>query len=403
MKSRPIGRLLVGLVILASATFPAVAAEGPAGAVYCMSNAAEGNAVVAFARGADGGLTKLGTFPTGGNGVGVDRLLKNAADNGIDSLTSNGSLALTYNGHLLFAVNAGSDTITSFQVRPDYTLVAVATVASGGRKPNGIAISGDMLYVANGGMAKQGVPATLVGFRFDPDGRMAMISESARTLSDPAKSFPAHILFSPKGDFLIAIELMTDKVTIYRVSSAGLLSRPVAHDSAGKDPFGAVFLGPYRLLVTEAQGGALMGGKGKASASTYALDVDGQIMKTCPGVGNGQTASCWASATCDGRFVLTSNTDAGTVSCYGVDAADGTIKLLKGEAASLAPMKGETSGPIDSAISRDGRFFYQLYAGNGEIGAYRIEKDGSLMPVEGMMGMVKGMPQSAGIQGLVAW
>jgi 6-phosphogluconolactonase len=401
MRSRPISRFVVGLALLAWAAQPAAADEAPAGAVYCMTNDPEGNAVVAFARGADGALTKLGTFPTGGKGVGVDRLLKNAPDNGIDSLTSNASLVLNGNGHVLFAVNAGSDTITSFQVRADSTLVAVATVPTGGRRPNGIALSGDLLYVANAGMAKEGVPATLTGFRVDPDGRLVAISESSRTLSDPARSFPAHILFSPKGDFLVATELVTNKVTLYRVSAAGLLSRPVSHDSAGKDPFGATFLGPYRLFVTEAQGGALMGGKGKATSSSYALDVAGRLATTCPEVANGQTAACWAVATCDGRFVLTSNTDAGTVSCYAVDAAEGTIKLQKGEAASLSPAKGETSGPIDAALSRDGRFFYQLYAGNGAIGAYRIEKDGGLTPLD--RGEAKGLPQAAGIQGMVAW
>lgn len=401
MRSNPLSHF-AGLAMLAGFALPAAAAEMPAGAVYAMTNAPEGNAVVAFARGADGGLTKIGTYPTGGVGVGVDRLLKNAPDNGIDSLTSNASLVLGLNGHLLFAVNAGSDSITSFQVRPDYSLAAVATVPTGGRRPNGIALSGDLLYVANGGMAKEGKPASLTGFRVDPDGRLVAISESARTLSDPAKSFPAHILFSPRGDFLVATELVTNNITLYRVSAAGVLSQPVAHDSAGKDPFGAAFLGPYRLFVTEAQGGAKTG-KGKATASTYALDVDGRLAVTCPEVANGQTASCWANATCDGRFVLTSNTDMGTISCYGVDAADGSIKLLKGEAASLAPAAGETSGPIDSALSRDGRFFYQLYAGNGAIGAYRIEKDGTLMPLAEMKGMAEGLPKGAGIQGLVAW
>jgi len=133
------------------------------------------------------------------------------------------------------------------------------------------------------------------------------------------------------------------------------------------------------------------------------MDVEGRLDVACPAVANGQTASCWAVATCDGRFVLTSNTDIGTISCYGFDAAEGTIKLLKGEAAKLAPTRGETSGPIDSALSRDGRFFYQLYAGNGAIGAYRIEKDGALTPLEGAMGMAGELPQAAGIQGLAAW
>ena len=45
------------------------------GAVYTLTNAADGTTVSAFHRGADGGLTRIGGFATGGLGVGgtVDR------------------------------------------------------------------------------------------------------------------------------------------------------------------------------------------------------------------------------------------------------------------------------------------------------------------------------------------
>ena len=40
------------------------------GTVYLMSNQDTGNSVTVFDRAADGGLTRMGTFPTGGLGVG---------------------------------------------------------------------------------------------------------------------------------------------------------------------------------------------------------------------------------------------------------------------------------------------------------------------------------------------
>jgi 6-phosphogluconolactonase len=39
-----------------------------AGAVYTMTNSADGNAIEAYARAGDGSLTPDGTYPTGGDG-----------------------------------------------------------------------------------------------------------------------------------------------------------------------------------------------------------------------------------------------------------------------------------------------------------------------------------------------
>jgi hypothetical protein len=69
-------RVLFGALAAVSAlTAPslagfAVADEGN-GAVYTMTNAPSGNAVVAFRRHRDGSLTPAGTFPTGGAGSGA--------------------------------------------------------------------------------------------------------------------------------------------------------------------------------------------------------------------------------------------------------------------------------------------------------------------------------------------
>ncbi|TML52707.1 MAG: 3-carboxymuconate cyclase, partial [Actinobacteria bacterium] len=69
--------------------------EASTGAVYLQTNDAAKNEVVAYERSADGALTYLGTFETGGRGTGKPHL------------PSQSSVFLTEGGHWLLAVNPG--------------------------------------------------------------------------------------------------------------------------------------------------------------------------------------------------------------------------------------------------------------------------------------------------------
>src|SRR3954471_4210526 len=64
------------------------------GAVYTLTNATDGNAVVAFHRAQDGSLTSLGSFATGGRGTGGT----------IDPLTSQFAVVVNESDDALFAV-----------------------------------------------------------------------------------------------------------------------------------------------------------------------------------------------------------------------------------------------------------------------------------------------------------
>src|SRR5262245_10403938 len=88
------------------------------GAVFTISNEAQGNRVLAFARMADGTLASPQAYPTHGLGSG-------------DSLGSQGALTLSGDQHFLLVVNAGSDEISSFAVR-GATLTLRDTISSGG-------------------------------------------------------------------------------------------------------------------------------------------------------------------------------------------------------------------------------------------------------------------------------
>ena len=94
---------------------PAHATEPPAAhpsasAVFVQTDGLAGNAVVAYDRAPDGSLHQAGVYPTGGLGGALTGSV-------VDHLASQGSLVADRG--LLYAVNAGSNTVTVFAVRGD--------------------------------------------------------------------------------------------------------------------------------------------------------------------------------------------------------------------------------------------------------------------------------------------
>jgi hypothetical protein len=72
----------------------------------------------------------------------------------------------------------------------------------------------------------------------------------------------------------------------------------------------------------------------------------------------------------------------------------------------LTPLPGPVVGTnpsgavnLDLAITADGKFLYSLNSGNGSIGIFAIQKDGTLTNVT----PVSGLPASAGFQGIAAY
>ena len=98
------GRFLLGATVaLAVLAGPAAAgAMADPGAVYTQTNDPAGNIVQAFDRDARGGLTPAGSFATGGAG--------SAALGG-----RQGAVELSDDESTVYAVNAGSNTVSSFE------------------------------------------------------------------------------------------------------------------------------------------------------------------------------------------------------------------------------------------------------------------------------------------------
>ena len=331
------------------------------GAVFTLSNSAAGNAVLAFARGADGTLTPAGTFATQGNGTGA-------------GLGSQGAVALSGDGQFLFAVNPASNSIASFAVAGT-SLTLVNTVASGGTLPISLTTHGNLVYVLNAGGTEN-----ITGFSVDQNGRLTLLPGSSRPLSGTGVG-PAEVGFDPSGAWLVVTEKNTNRIDVFAVGNGGLASAAVVNASAGQTPFGFAFNQHGVLIVSEAFGG----GVNASAVSSYTLDSDGSLAVVSASVPTTETSACWIAVTNNGKFAYAANTGSSSLTGYRVDRASLTILNADGKTGNT----GTTA--IDVALSRNSQFLYTLTADSHSISAFSVRQDdGSLSPVAGASGLPVG-------------
>ncbi len=336
--------------------------DGPgiAGAVYTMSNASSGNAILRFSRAANGTLTAAGSFPTGGVGSG-------------GGLGNQGALILSQDNRWLYAVNAGSNDISVFAVSHK-GLVLTDKIASGGVRPVSLSVDGHLLYVLNAGGE-----GNISGFTVQRKGRLSPLAGSTRSLSGP-NTAAAQIAFNPEGNVLVVTEKATNIIDTYAVAEDGLTTGPYINNSVGATPFGFAFDRRGRLLVSEAAGGAV----DASSVSSYNITANGLLEVISPAVATTETAACWVVVTKNGRFAYVSNTGSGSLSAYRV-ARDGSITLR--DADGRTGDTGTGSAPLDIAFSDNNRYIYTLNSGTHSLGAFRVQANGGLVALPGADGL----------------
>lgn len=352
----------------------APAVPRPAGVVFVQNNGAAGNSVTVYDRMGDGTLSAAGTYRTGGLGGSEQGAV-------VDPLASQGSLTYDARRRLLYAVNAGSNTISVFGVRGDILRLR-QILPSGGQFPVSVAVSGDLVYVLDAG--GQGAVSGFVTI-----GRLvAPLPESTRTLglgNDAVPAFlkaPSQVTISPDRRHLIVATKTHDTLDVFGLGWLGEPSAtPTVNPSVGAVPFALTFDRNGNLQVANASG----------SASSYRIGGDGTLALVSGPVGNGQVATCW-SVTVRGRL-FTANAGSASISSYRIGSA-GELSLLDAVAADTH------GGPVDLAVSGNGEFLYQQATGAGAIDEYRIHADGSLTGI----GAVTGLPadNGSGAEGIAA-
>jgi 6-phosphogluconolactonase (cycloisomerase 2 family) len=339
--------------------------------VFVQTDNTAGNQVVAYYRADNGRLTLADTYNTDGLG-GV------LSGSVVDHLASQGSLTYDQNNALLYAVNAGSNTVSVFSVRGDQ-LTLNQVVSSGGTFPVSVAVHGDFVYVLNAlnGGSVQGYFASF--------GHLFPLPGSNRALGlNPAATpqfvnTPGQVAFSPDGSKLIVTTKANgNDIDVFNVRFFGLLSpSPVVNSEPGTVPFAITFDTAGRLVIADAGTNAL---------STFTLNADGTVT-LIDSVGTGQSATCWV-APAQG-FFYTSNAGSATVSGYQV-SANGQLTLLGAT--------GTDPGTVDASVSANGQFLYVQTGGNGIVDEFQVNTIGTLTEI----GLVT-VASAVGGEGIVAF
>ena len=284
------------------------------------------NTVVAFRRDpANGLLTDLGVFPTGGIG---GRIAAVAAS----------QHALATDGEFLYAVNPGSNTISAFAIQADGRLKLVgAPVPSGGVFPITLALKKGLLYVGNANSPNY------TGFTVK-NGVLTALPNSTVTLQKGDSA--GDLLFNSAGDVLIGTRGSGSAIDAFRVGADGHLTR--ASELRGQaGVVGAAFnpAFPQVLVATLSDAPAV---------SSFLVSPQGQLKAVDKVVTQNLVDPCWVVFSRDGLTAWAANFYTSTISQFSV-ASDGKI-ALRGVYSSADIGYGSS----DLALNSSGQYLYQL-------------------------------------------
>ncbi len=331
--------------------------------VYTLSNQVSGNAVLDYTRASDGKLTYNTSYATGGTGTGGGLGNQYAVILGEDDDDEN----------VLLAVNAGSNSISSFNVTGN-GLVLKSTVSSGGMRPVSITQHDDIVFVLNaGGMGN------ISGFKLGNNNMLMPIANSTRPLSSSA-SGAAQVSFVNDGKVVVVTEKATNLIITYTVNENGIPGMMHSITSANATPFGFEAGKNGNIFVSEAAGGAA----GASTLSSYRVSNDGTINLVDGPNGAGQSAACWVVITNNGKYAYTTNTASNNLSTFDINKNTGSVAVNTAISATTG------MGPIDAALSNNSKYLYILNARSNSIGVYEVANNGSLSFVQTMMGVPVG-------------
>jgi 6-phosphogluconolactonase (cycloisomerase 2 family) len=398
------GRLLVASWVLAAGLALVLADNATAGgdesgAVYVQSNSAPLNYVHVLNRAADGRITNGGAFATGGSGRSATPPF------GFPITDSQGAVALSKHGRLVFATNAGSNTVSSFRVT-DGGLALVDQEPSRGQTPTSVAVAErgighQLLYVMNVNPVFPCLPfpvgcgsggGTLSGYIVDSGGDMTPIPGAVRTISGGVLA--GQVGFNSDDSVLTVPNRGSNSISTFTVRPDGSLGPERVTPSTGTGvPFGFAYTKNDRLVMSNFGATA----ESIGSASSYALDrktagltpVD---TKLASGI-----ATCWVALTADDRYAFMTNSLSADISRFAVSRS-GALTLL-----GVTPAGGVA---LDEDTDDSSRYLYVLVAdvsfatglpvfGQFAVTGYRIGADGSLTAINTVGGLPVGSSGAA--------
>jgi 6-phosphogluconolactonase (cycloisomerase 2 family) len=327
--------LVVGVAVFLAATIgggdsgsgsrAATATPAFDGTIYVESNqsAPNTNSVLAF-RYRQGSLRPLNVreYPTGGSGA--HDLTNSGALDAEQQLVTNADRTL------LFAPNAGSDTIAVFHIAPDGALTAVkgSPFPSLGKGPATVGVSGNLLFVAN--KAHDGIrplkkePASYASFRIGKDGALTPVG---RPVQAPPESSPTQTYVVPHGgNLMIATEESGPDAGPFRaftIGADGLKQAPGSPLPMDRRVFAP---GPRRQpawpqgLIAHPKLPLIYAGVANLrKLVVYSYDAQGRLTYVSSQINKGTVLPCWTQINAAGTRLYTGNAGSGNISVFDIE------------------------------------------------------------------------------------
>lgn len=372
--------------------------------VYTLTNDPVDNEVLEFDRLADGTLEFHAAFPTGGRGrTNVER----GCTTQCPFIDAQNEVIIGPGGHYLFAVNPGSNTVSSFRVTRA-GLKLVDHKFTGGRDPVSLAAHGDLLYVLNIGSL------TISGLRVSHTGKLHPIKGSTQKLSRGAVTSdlpPRQIQFDNSGTLLAVTLLAVPVIDTFEVNAHGVAGKAIVNRTAHPLPCAFSVDKHNRLAVAEAVNMTTPPHARPfppaSVVSTYSLNRRTGRLKHLASAADDGFAACWTAITGNGRHEYVVNTGAGaptgtTVSAMKISAS-GQVSLAQvSPPGAPGPLPdGQELARDDDALTPDDRFLYVLVPGvlvpASRIDEFKVLPNGHIVQIGSTPTIT-----AAGVSGLAA-
>jgi 6-phosphogluconolactonase (cycloisomerase 2 family) len=386
--------------------------EAQSGHLYIQTSAIN-NAVIHFLRASDGSLSEADRTPTGGAGSGAFNY--RATPPGLLVEGAN-SVLLTPDKRLLFVVNGGDNSVSSFEVADDGTLTLLdvkrtgnpVTGTSGTAKSLEYAPSTRTLYVLH-----SFGPDHIRLFSVDTDGHLRLRPERYTAVpADKPGRVTTMLTVSPDERFLLVGCAMdelpatnpdgspilwvmrdgrphviaanapdVDGLAVFPIDDAGGLGQPRFQDAGASSPWCPIFLHnrPDQFVI----GYATADGLALATLDASGDVTTGPVVRADTSIGR-PSELCWMQITPDDSLLFATMTGYGYVTSWHLD---GNILSIAKDPACEKPAGDGTfrgvggivgSSPNDMWMSPDGSYLYQMYPNASKIIGYAIQSDGWL-------------------------
>lgn len=388
------------------------------GHLYIQTNEVR-NAVIHYARAADGTITEVARVPTGGAGSGVYKPVS-GQESAPNAFEAAGSVIVTADRRFLFTTNGGDNSVSSFAVGTDGKLTLLDVKRTGNIVTGRSGTAKSLAYAADTGtlyVLHSFGPDHVRLMTVDGDGRLTARPEGY-TVNTPDKPLRVSTMavLSPDGRFLVVGTTFDqpaaanpdgspilwvdrpdgtrksvasnapdpDGVVVFPVREDGSLGEGLFQDGGGGSPFYPAFLHhrPDHLVI----GFAVADGVSMATLNERGELGTGPVVKIDTSAGQ-PSELCWLAVSPDDRWVFATNFGYSDISSFRIDGdvvslvhdaacpkvpGDGTFRALNGTV---------SSGPSDNWLTPDGCHLYQIYANASKLVGYAVQADGSLSEV----------------------